>query len=420
MTLLPTTRQAQWKMQLLFPGSMVNDGESFSAERFYQNQLHQSQLIPQHPVTRQSLRQHCRALPALAQSNPEHFRQTLASLVTGLQRLIRLVEGAALLDYHGLVLQLCRLSTLVTEPKSRKQLMLARHLVLFHYHQALLNVQLKGLRREEKHRFKRGFRFIRRYAERLGVTLERQDESGRERLMARLSLSQKLIERPYQLIRKPMGGPIWQEQAILGFSAAVAMAFATAIAFATQQAFGNFSTPFFFSLVLSYIFKDRIKEVGRHQLVDLFHSRFHQHHYRFYQRSHFLVEVKDTFFQRAGKRMAHLSSTVLAKLPTAERNRIAATWYYRRRYRQRPSASETPNLFIENLTLNLSPQLRLLPSRSDTILQYEDKQIRKYRVEQISSLYLAIESRNNQETALSTYRLDVSRQGIHRIQPIAT
>ncbi|NOX15036.1 MAG: hypothetical protein GXP61_03250 [Epsilonproteobacteria bacterium] len=44
-------------------------------------------------------------------------------------------------------------------------------------------------------------------------------------------------------------------------AAGISMMFATTVVFITQQKFGNFTTPFFVALVLSYMFKDRIKDV---------------------------------------------------------------------------------------------------------------------------------------------------------------
>ncbi len=46
-------------------------------------------------------------------------------------------------------------------------------------------------------------------------------------------------------------------------AAGISMVFATTVVFITQQKFGNFTTPFFAALVLSYMFKDRIKEISR-------------------------------------------------------------------------------------------------------------------------------------------------------------
>ncbi len=48
---------------------------------------------------------------------------------------------------------------------------------------------------------------------------------------------------------------------IYSLAAGVAMVFATSVAFYGQNRFGNFSYPFFVALVISYMFKDRIKDI---------------------------------------------------------------------------------------------------------------------------------------------------------------
>lgn len=47
-------------------------------------------------------------------------------------------------------------------------------------------------------------------------------------------------------------------------AAGLSMIFTTVIVFATQQKYGNFTTSFFAALVISYMFKDRLKEAYRH------------------------------------------------------------------------------------------------------------------------------------------------------------
>ncbi len=56
---------------------------------------------------------------------------------------------------------------------------------------------------------------------------------------------------------------VFYEQLFFSLAAGIAMVFATGIAFASQYAFGNLTMPFFAVLVISYMFKDRIKELSR-------------------------------------------------------------------------------------------------------------------------------------------------------------
>ena len=51
------------------------------------------------------------------------------------------------------------------------------------------------------------------------------------------------------------------EQTFFALAAGLAMLFSTGIAFYFQQKYGNFTTPFFVALVISYMLKDRIKSI---------------------------------------------------------------------------------------------------------------------------------------------------------------
>ncbi len=53
------------------------------------------------------------------------------------------------------------------------------------------------------------------------------------------------------------------EQLFFSLAAGLAMVFATSISFTTQMIFGTLTLPFFIILVISYMFKDRIKEHTR-------------------------------------------------------------------------------------------------------------------------------------------------------------
>jgi hypothetical protein len=58
------------------------------------------------------------------------------------------------------------------------------------------------------------------------------------------------------------------EQLLMAIAAGVSMIFATIVAFYFQSVYGNFTFPVFVALVIGYMFKDRIKEVGRALLAN--------------------------------------------------------------------------------------------------------------------------------------------------------
>ncbi|MFN8459970.1 MAG: hypothetical protein U0401_35860 [Anaerolineae bacterium] len=65
------------------------------------------------------------------------------------------------------------------------------------------------------------------------------------------------------------------EHILFSIAAGLSMVFATVVAFYFQQQYGNFTFPFFIALVVGYMFKDRIKELGRSFFAKYLQSVLH-------------------------------------------------------------------------------------------------------------------------------------------------
>ncbi len=65
------------------------------------------------------------------------------------------------------------------------------------------------------------------------------------------------------------------EQSIFALVAGLAMLFSTTVAFYYQQKYGNFTLPFFFALIISYMLKDRIKSLVGYLFVHKAHNVFY-------------------------------------------------------------------------------------------------------------------------------------------------
>ncbi len=83
-------------------------------------------------------------------------------------------------------------------------------------------------------------------------------------LVHRLGLLKKYAEDVLYLFTRKKKDGVIKEQIYYSIAAGVSMIFATAIAFSFQQKYGNLTMPFFVALVVSYMLKDRIKELGRY------------------------------------------------------------------------------------------------------------------------------------------------------------
>ncbi len=72
------------------------------------------------------------------------------------------------------------------------------------------------------------------------------------------------------------------EELLYSISAGIAMIFATSIAFYYNKVFGNFTFKFFIVLVISYMFKDRIKEWFRSFFSTFLHKQVLDHRFNLY------------------------------------------------------------------------------------------------------------------------------------------
>lgn len=98
----------------------------------------------------------------------------------------------------------------------------------------------------------------------------KSSENSTEELSYRWNVIKKYVNHYLFLdIRHKKGNPILLHS-LYGIAAALSMIFATMVAFMWQGKYGALSINLFYALVLGYILKDRIKEIGREQLYRLF------------------------------------------------------------------------------------------------------------------------------------------------------
>lgn len=93
--------------------------------------------------------------------------------------------------------------------------------------------------------------------------LDYKDTTNNYLVVMRRGILKKFIESDLYLNTKHFKDGAFAQQFYYGMAAGVSMIFATVIAFTAQQRYGNFTLPLFFALVVSYIFKDRIKDLMR-------------------------------------------------------------------------------------------------------------------------------------------------------------
>jgi hypothetical protein len=108
------------------------------------------------------------------------------------------------------------------------------------------------------------------------VAESRAEEEIRQLIYRRGALKKLFESQLFLATRKKKDGFI-AEQLIYSIAAGFAMIFATGIAFAFQQKYGNFTIPLFVALVVSYMLKDRLKELTRYYFAGKLKKIFFDH-----------------------------------------------------------------------------------------------------------------------------------------------
>lgn len=101
----------------------------------------------------------------------------------------------------------------------------------------------------------------RAYREKRGyLSVKVNDEKGNEDFVFRASLLKKFTESDLYLNATKRKNTFLVEQILYSLAAGAAMVVATLSSFFFQQRYGNFTLPFLIALVISYMFKDRLKD----------------------------------------------------------------------------------------------------------------------------------------------------------------
>lgn len=90
------------------------------------------------------------------------------------------------------------------------------------------------------------------------------DDTGNRDVIFRHGILKKFVESDLYINLQKKKDGIAVEQLLYAIAAGIAMVFATIVSFSVQKTYGSLSIPLFFALILSYMLKDRIKELTRY------------------------------------------------------------------------------------------------------------------------------------------------------------
>lgn len=130
-----------------------------------------------------------------------------------------------------------------------------------------LNIHLKSLDHEYNDLINMVLSLINeelKFCKKHGYPIISGDEYENEHVIFRYSVFKKYFYSVLYLYHKRKEDGKGIKEFYYAIAAGISMIFTTVVVFATQKEYGNFTTSFFAALVISYMFKDRLKEAYRH------------------------------------------------------------------------------------------------------------------------------------------------------------
>ena len=216
------------------------------------------------------------------------------------------------------------------------------------------------------------------------------------------------------------------QQVFFGLAAAAAMAFATAAAFISQTIYGSLTLPVFVTFVVSYIFKDRIKDLLRYHLSRKMTRFLFDHKTR----------VRDVAGKIVGVCRESFGFVKNSKLPAEVqelRNRDHITeiengWIgedimlYRKRIRLQPE--RVRRIFSEYevagvndiMRFNVEEFLRRMDDPKKELFVMDDEGYHRIRGARVYHLNLIIRMMHARRSLEMRYRVVLNREGIKRIE----
>ena len=220
----------------------------------------------------------------------------------------------------------------------------------------------------------------------------------------------------------------WLIQFYYSLAAGIAMIFATGIAFYYNQKFGNFTMRFFVVLVLSYMFKDRIKDWIKDLINYVLKKETYDHTINIYDdNSHIIGNISQGFSFVAQRNLPNdiLEFRNSKHMTDIEDNSLERIMHYKSKIRMH---STKLNKFFKGITFrgindvtyfNTSPLLmRMEKPETDILLMDADKKFATYESEKVYHINMIVVYKDNKNKRFKRYRIILNRNGIKQVKRI--
>ena len=269
---------------------------------------------------------------------------------------------------------------------------------------------------EVQYRAKRGY---------LSIPDEKKDN---ETLVFRRSVLKKYMSTVLFLDAKTKKGGVIMEQTLFGLAAGLAMLFATTVAFISQSIYGNLTLPFFVALVVSYIFKDRLKELLRFYISRKMTQFIFDYKTKIYNVAGLVVGICRESFEFV--RRQKLAPEIRKIRDRDHITEIENGWVgeqvflYRKRIHLRPDwkGSIFSEYDIDGINdimrFNIQDFLRKMDDPNKELFVMNDEGYHRIKGSRVYHLNLIVKLTGDRNQSYTRYRVILNRKGIKRIEKV--
>lgn len=257
------------------------------------------------------------------------------------------------------------------------------------------------------------------------LVVEKNNKKNNQELVFRQSMLKKYAEGNLFLDVKKRKDGAWVEQILFSIAAGLSMIFATVIAFSFQKKYGTFTIPVFVALVVSYMLKDRIKELARFYFAHKMNKRYFDHKIKISTHNHEIGWVRESmdFISEHNVPFEVLKmrdrSSILEANNRASSERIILYRTLMQLDRENIDANtEYPVAGVNEIfRLNISSYIQKMDNAEFPLYYPDEKEgFNLVPGEKIYYLNLILQAKEAEQWDYKRYRIVFNRKGIQKIE----
>ena len=218
------------------------------------------------------------------------------------------------------------------------------------------------------------------------------------------------------------------EQTLLALAAGLAMVFSTGVAFYYQRVYGNFTTPFFIALVLSYMLKDRIKGLTSMLFVKRTSTMFYDYKIRVNNSLNKKVGIiKENFvfvpLKKLGKKVKKIrSKDLILKVDIADLSEQVIQYKKKIIIHPKRFGDDLPDENITGLTditrLNFHRFIQYMDDPKKDYILVKKREIYTKAANKVYHINIIQKFYTEEGVEFRRYRVVMNRNGIRRIEKV--